>query len=805
MGKATQKLLEQSKIKKLPRSIQDSIPYEHVLDNGVIETEPGVLTKSYEFPDINFSIAPDEEQMRIFMNYMDFLNSFDELTRWQITIHNHTIDKRTTMEEMRIPPQKDGLNKYRQEKNEIFLRNISKGKNSIIQKKYLTIAVNDKNIDKAMQKLQSADQVVHKAISDIDVEGLRDISTSERLDILHKIYNQTNETLCDIIDENGDGQIDFKHLEKMGLTSKDIIGPDSFEFTKSGEFKTGEMYGTAMFLENIPASMSTKFMSDLTDITCNMLLSIYYEAQNPEDSVTLVKNQLLHIEEQVAKHQKTSAEQGLGGLLPPELKRQHEAALDLQNDITARDQKLFFVTVSVVLFAETQEALAEHVNMIKSIAGKHRAPIKVLKFQQELGLNTALPLCRNDIFAERLYTTEAASVFIPFTSQELNQKDSIFYGVNQTTNSMIRINRLAGDNFNGLIFGMSGSGKSFAAKAEMVDVILNQPTAQVFVIDPQGEYYPLAKGLHGSRIDLKPGTSYFINPLDLDLSDTDEGDPITAKSDFISSMIEVMFGKGRYLSPIAKTVIDRCVRRIYTPYIMHLKEENDKGNFITSDPTMAPTLTNLQQELKSQPESEAKQIAEVLERYTNGSFNTFSNRTNVKTNARFIVYDIKHLGTGMKELGLFVCLNDIVNRMMVNSKKNIYTWVYIDEFHLLLQNEGTTIELKKMWKVCRKWLGVPTGIMQNTEDLLRNEDTRAIFNNTPFIIMLKEPRMDRQNLAELLKLSDAQLSYITESKRGHGLIYNGKVIIPFKNEFPKDTALYALMTTQHDGDETSAT
>ncbi len=791
-----------AKIDRLPKSAQDTIPICGVMNNGIIETSPGEFTKSYKIQDINFAIATKEEQQSIFDSYMEFLNTFDPSVRWQFCIFNHEMDKRETLRDIHIPAQRDGLNPYRQELNKILVDNLQRGNNSIIQEKILTVSVKEKNQEKAVSNLKKVDIDISQGIRRITKKETRPMSLIERFKLLYNIYNQESDyRLATGIYENGNESFDMKYIEKQGLNFRDVIGPSSFEFPTSGtQFSIGNMYAKALYLQNVPKFLTSQFLAELSEIQNNMLISLTYEGISSGDGIKMVRNKLSNIDGQVSKIQSRNSEAGYFGALPPELEKSQAGARDLMNDIMSRNQNFFLMTFLVVVFSRTQEGLEEAVRQVEQVANKNLTPIKLMRYQQEFAFNTALPLCRNDVSVERLYTTETAAVFIPFNSQEINQKNAIFYGLNQTSKSMIMYDRTTGNNYNGLIFGYSGSGKSFIAKCEMVSALLSRQNSQIFVVDPQGEYAPLVKAMGGQEILLAPSSYAYINPLDIDISeDADEGvDPVTMKSDFIQSLIGIIIGKDHILDPVAQSLVDKVIRKIYRPYIDYLHT-----NGLNSDPDRCPTLNDLYQELNAMKyeSAEAGYLADILFQYTAGSFDTFAHRTNVQTHARFVVYNTKRLGTGMKELGLYICLSDIWGRMIANSKKGIYTWFYVDEFHILLESDDTTLFLKRIWKMARKWLGVPTGIMQNTEDILRTADTRAIFNNTSFIIMLQEPLLDRRNLSELLHLSDAQLSYITDSEQGHGILNNGKFTLPFAYDFPKNTNLYRFMTTKHDVNE----
>lgn len=796
-SKLSDKIKMLSKIDKLPKTLRDTIPFRGITQEGIIETKSGEYTKSYHLTDTNFQMATGEEQTLMYSQYMDFLNSFDSTARWEITIFNHEIDKIKTIQDLRIKPQPDGLNKYRNEMNQIILGNLAKGSNSIVSDKYLTVSIKDPSDEHASRVFARIDSEVNNRIKKISGKKTPPMNTQERLKLLYDIYNPEQDYRFYGGVFKGDN-IDLREVAKEGLSVKDIVAPgEGIEF-KRDYFIMNQTYGSVLYLQKFPAKLTTNFIADLNDMPIASLISVYYEPIDSTDAIKLVKNQRALIDAEESRIQTRNANDGLFVSLPPSLQAKKQAAADLMEDIMDHDQKLFLVTMVVAVFADSKEQLDDNIAMVKTIAADHQAPLRILKSEQEFGLKNALPLARNDLFADKMCTTESAAIFIPYSQEVLSQKDAIFYGLSGTTKTMVLFNRLSNDNYNGLIFGKPGSGKSFTAKCEMINVLLNHPDAQIFVIDPQGEYYPMAKALHGACIDLYPGSGQFINPLDLDVSDK-ETDPITMKSDFIISMLEIMLGKGRELDPICKSIIDRCVTKIYESY-MDLMHNRTDG--VTLDKNACPSLTDLYRELREQDTQAAQDMADILESYTTGNFNTFSRRTTVETDNRFVVYNIKRLGSGMQSLGLHICIQDVWNKMMANRKRNVWTWFYIDEFHILLDRENTRRYLKQIWKMARKWMGVPTGIMQNTEDLYRSEDGRAILNNTSFVIMLKSSLMDRQNLAELFNLSATQVECINDSAdRGHGLLYTGAVTIPFGLDFPKKTALYKIMTTAHDADE----
>ena len=783
----------------IPKSVQQSIPYAHIMDDGIIETEEGTFTRSYKLEDVNFKIAPDNEQVELFKSYGDFLNSFSADTPFQILIHNHAEDKRKTLDSVCFKPQRDNLNKYRQEMNTILLDKIAKGKNNIKQDKYLVVAVEDNDAGHAKQRLDTLDLEIDKSLRRLSREAsVKHESTEDRLRCLHDIYNQKGESIFDncIDPKTRQTYFDLDKVYNNGLSSKDVVGSSGLEF-KTNYFKTGNTYGRVFYMKSVANWVSTDFISDITDLPFSLIASIHHQSIDSGNAIRMVKNHLLSVEGQMAKSQKGAARDGISSdLISPSLSRARKQTQSLMTDLISRDQKLYNLTFLVTIFADTKDELDDRTEMLNNIANKALCPFQPLLFQQEFGFDSTLPLCLNKVKTSRLLTTESSSVFIPFTSQELTQKNGIYYGLNQTTKNVIMYDKKTAKNYNSLIFGESGGGKSFFVKQEMFSVLLRDPQSVVYVVDPEGEYGPMGDALGAEVVELSPGSQTFINPLDLDINYSDGDNPLSMKTDYVISLIEIMLGKDRVLDPTARSILGRCVDNIYRGYIEHLNDLRNSGSNVTNDPESAPTLANLYHELLLQEEPEAKSLASVIEIYAVGQLQTFAHRTNIDTTKNFVIYDINKLGSGMKDLALFVCLNDIWMRMISNGKKGIYTRAYIDEFYLLLQSDSASRFLMQLWKRCRKFRGMPVGIMQNVADLMRSEEGRAILTNTSFISMLSLSQTDREALGQFLSIPDSQLDYIANAEPGHGLIYTGKTVIPFDNSFPENNEMYRCMSTK---------
>lgn len=785
-------------VKPTPKTAQQVIPYIEAYENGVFQVAPGVFSKTFEFKDISFKTKSDEEQQEIYSAYMRFLNTLREKEDVYFSFVNRIEDANLKMEKI-IPIMKgDQYDVYRKEMSEMIKQKMVTMRNSIETRRYITVTVEEDSVDKAMARLETIS--VSQEFKKVTKDNIKPLNLAERLEVLYEIMNSaSNKNYWFEHDVNGETHVDFARMAKQNLTTKDLISPEAFKFG-GVDFEIGERMGQAMYLAGVANWMNTNFVADMCSTNFEGVVTMHIEALPQEKAVKLVHNQSVNITAEVMDKQKNALRNGYSPeFISADLKRAKEQIDQLQEDLMNRDQRLFYMSMCLMHFAEDKETLKAQREIIKNLASKYMCTMQPLTWQQQRGFASALPVGVDRCFTKKLFTTESLGVFIPF--DEMNQFDAggNYYGVNAVNKSLIVYNRCKGQNYNGLVLGSSGSGKSFSSKREMVSVILNTD-ADVNIIDPDGEYTPLAQAFGGSVIRIAPGNHVFLNPFDLDVDTSHDSDmnPITMKTDFVCGMLETMLGNGASLTPVQKSIVDRCIQQIYAPYLEYLQSApvDANGKRKTIDRDRCPTMQTLYQMLLSQSQPEAQNLALVMETYTTGTFDTFAHRTNVDVNNKLIIYDIKNIGTNLKELALKVCMNDIWNKIVENRKYGKWTWFYIDEFHLLLSNNSTAEFLKSIWKRARKWQGVPTGITQNVEDLLQSPAARAIINNSSFVYMLNQSSMDRAMLAEILHLSANDIEYVTNVEPGHGLIYTGKQAIPFVDNFPKDTQLYKVMSTR---------
>lgn len=758
--------------KQIPKTAQRSIPYLQVWEDGIIEVKKGYYSKTFIFVDINYQIARREDQENIFIEYCNLLNFFDSTVEIQLTINNQNVDKESFRDKVLMKQREDNLNRFREEYNKMLNKQVIGGNNELEREKYLTLTLQANSLDEARSSFTRIEVEIQANFKKMG-SAIRPMEIEERLEVLHNFYRNGKE---------GEFIYNPKEHKKKGLMTKDLIAPDSLEFQRD-YMLIGDKFARAIYLKDYPSYLLDKFVSDITNFSFNMITTMNIRAMEQDKALKLVKNQITGMETNKIDYQKRSLKNGyLEAFIPHELKQSLEDAAELLDDISNKNQKMFLVNFVIVHMADTKEDLDNDTKLINSMAKKHLCQMGTLNYQQEDALASILPIGNNRLKINRLLTTESTAIFIPFTSQELIQKDGMYYGVNAVSRNLIMFNRKSLKNSNGFILGTPGSGKSFSAKREMVNVLLNTED-DVIIIDPESEYSKLVRNFNGEVIHISASSKNYINPLDMSMDYSDEDDPLLLKSEFILSLCEVIVGGREGLSPKEKSIIDRCLKRTYGDYL------------IDFDKNKVPTLLDFYNVLIQQPEVEAQNIATALELYVTGNLSVFSNRTNIDIHNRLVCFDIKDLGKQLKTMGMLIVLDQVWNRITYNRGKGKRTWIYMDEIYLLFANEYSANFLFELYKRARKWGGIPTGITQNVEDLLKSELARRMLSNSDFILMLNQATSDRLELANLLNISETQLSYVTNSDIGQGLLFSGNSIIPFIDKFPTNTELYKMMTT----------
>lgn len=787
---------KKQKVTHIPQTLQDSIPYICVAEeNGIFEIKPGEYSKSYYFPEINFRTLNNDNQLKIGQAYSTFISAFPQDTTIEITIYNKNIDIMKFQDDIMLKMKNDGLDLYRDEYNNMLLDKLSGAKNNLETVKLLTVGIKASSMQEAFDKFVQIDGIVTENMALVTKRDSRSLTTIERLDLLNTIYNH-DAAISLRQKKNVQGvEIEAFSLENckmQGITTKDVIAPAGMQ-VKNRDMEIGSSVTRSYYISNYPTWIKSTLLTELASLPANMLVSVYFDAIPQDEAIKMIKRQGTNISANLLEIQKKASKSGFDpSLVSPDLQVAKEESSELMNEMTKDNGMLFTGNIVITIFASSIDELQRLEELLKAIAVKSLVFLKPLNFQQEEGFNSSLPLANNQLKIQRLMTNNTLTSINPFSVREIHQKTGMYYGLNASSRNMILYDRTTDVNPNGCILGMPGAGKSFSAKREILNILLNTDD-EVYVIDPEGvDYVPLAKALDGSEIKLATGSKVYLNPFDLNIENTDDnGDPVKVKTDFIETICEIAIG-GKYgLSPYEKSIIDHCVVDVYGPYMEYLKKTQK-----TIDTEKAPTMQEFYDALMAYRLPEAQNIAISLERFVKGSLDIFAHSTNVEIDNRFTVYNIKEIGSGLKELGLQICLDNIWNKMILNKAKGKRTWFYVDEFYLMMRSPTSASYIAEIWKRARKWNGIPTAITQNVEDMLKSEEARTIINNSTFIMLLGQTPINRQQLSEMLDISKEEQKYISTAKPGMGLLRILGDTIPMDDSFPKDTELYRLMTTK---------
>ena len=760
----------------VPRTAQQSIPFQRMFPDGVCRVRDNYYTKTIQFQDINYQLAQQEDKTAIFEEWCSFLNFFDSSIHFELSFMNMATDSESFEKSIRIPPRKDEFNAIRNEYSQMLRMQLSQGNNGLTKTKYLTFGIEADNMKQAKPRLQHVQNDLMNNFRQLGVAA-KALNGKERLDLMHDMFH---------MGETDRFRFEWNWLTGSGLSVKDFIAPTAFAFPGSRTFQMGNLFGAMSYLAITASDLSDQLLKDFLEMDSSQIVTLHIQSVDQTEAIKTVKHTITELDRSKIEEQKKAVRSGYDmDIIPSDLATYGKDAKSLLQELQSQNERMFLLTMLIMNTGKTQQELGTNIFQAKSIAQKHNCELRRLDFQQEDALMSSLPLAYNRIEIQRALTTSSTAIFVPFTTQELfqNGKEAIYYGLNALSSNLIMVDRKLLKNPNGLILGTPGSGKSFSAKREITNAFLVTDD-DIIICDPEAEYAPLVNRLKGQVIHISPSSTQFINPMDINSNYSEEDNPIALKADFILSLCELIVGGKEGLQPVEKTVIDRCVHHIYQKYFNDPRPEN------------MPVLEDLYDALLAQEEKEAHHVATALEIYVKGSLNLFNHRTNVDIHNRLVCYDIKELGKQLKKIGMLVVQDQVWGRVTANRSEGRTTRYYMDEFHLLLKEEQTAAYSVEIWKRFRKWGGIPTGITQNVKDLLSSHEVENIFENSDFVYMLNQAAGDRQILAKQLNISTHQLSYVTHSGEGEGLLFYGNVILPFVDHFPTDLELYRIMTTK---------
>ena len=759
-----------------PRTAQQTLSFERMFPDGICRVGGDFYTKTIQFQDINYQLAQQEDKTEIFEEWCGFLNFFDSSVQFQLSFMNFATEIGDFEKKIAIPHQEDAFNDVRDEYSGILLKNMQAGNNGLTKVKYITFGIHADSMKSAKPRLIHIEMDILNNFKRLGVIA-ETLNGAQRLELMHR---QTH------MGDNAKFHFDWKYLVNSGLSVKDFVAPSSFEFPNGRYFKMGDTWCAMSFLSIDASDVSDRMLADFLGMESSQIVTMHLKSVDQNEAIKTVKHTITELDRSKIEEQKKAVRAGYDmEIIPSDLATYGKDAKALLKELQSQNERMFLLTFLIMNTGKTKEELDNNLFQASSIAQKHSCNLVRLDFQQEQGFVSTLPLAYNEVDIQRGMTTSSTAIFVPFTTQELFQdhRGALYYGLNALSNNLIMVDRKLLKNPNGLILGTPGSGKSFAAKREIVNSFLVTDD-DIIISDPEQEYKALVDYLGGQVIRISPTSTQYVNPMDINMNYSDDDNPVMLKVDFILSLMELIMGSRDGLQPTERTVIDRCTRAVYRKYLENPVPEN------------IPILEDLYNELLKQDEPEARYVATALEIYVSGSLSVFNHRTNVDINSRLVCYDIKDLGKQLKKIGMLIIQDQVWGRVSANREMGKSTRYIMDEMHLLLREEQTAAYTVEIWKRFRKWGGIPTGVTQNVKDFLASAEVSNIFENSDFIIMLNQAIGDRQLLAKQLNISPHQLSYVTHSGEGEGLIFYGNVILPFVDRFPKDTKIYKAISTK---------
>lgn len=759
--------------------------FKEICDNGIMRIDNTHYSACFEYTDVSFSKAKEDEQESILLKYVDFLNSHTETEHIQV-VHTGTIVETEDYKSKFILPKNDNLTENEQkisnEINDLITSVLGHKTETLCETRLITISISAESLDEAKDYFMEYQIRLEEAFKRFKSK-VRRITNQERLELL---YNTLN--INTFHNDYPEVKDIVKYASDKNITVYDILAPkEEVSFKERNLIKIGDKkYIRIMYLDKLPKSITPRFYNELTTIQdANIIVTENITPTNPAKVIDMIDKKISGMKterlQKVKKAYKNNYDYSY--VRDEKLEDRIRDAQMLRDALTKKKQKLFAKNLLVCIIADSPKDLNIITSKVKKIAATYIVSLRNLDWQQLEGLQNLLPFGFNTLQFQRSMTSEACATSVPFNTKQLLHEKSLFYGMDLVSKSVVFADRKMLINGNGCVLATSGAGKSFFVKLNIEQTYLRYPNDDIIIIDPQGEYHPMMSALDGQTIEISPLTDTHINPFDFNVGYSDDSsDPIKTKVEYILAFIESIVG-GNGLTGEQKTIIDRCTKNILEDYVSGKGKEPDFPLFY--------------EELKKFPEKEAGNLALILERYVYGSMDIFAKHTNVDMHNRLICFDISNLTTSFQTTGYLVVLEHIMNRLSQNQQQGKNTWLWIDEFHILLANQFSADYIAKIFKIGRKYGALPSVVTQNIADVLKSEQGQKILSNSEFAVILKQKLLDLTPICKIFDISSEEAKYVIDSPQGQGLLVYGDDKVAFKNTVPEDYYIYALNQTSN--------
>lgn len=760
------------------RTVKQLVPYDSLSESGIAYLGDDRWSVTLRLSDVNYQISPDEHQMQILDGWAKYLNGFSQTATLQVTVMTRILDSDKIAGQLSLSPARDGFDDLREAQNEVQRDKLSGIASNTRTDKYVTIAVDEPDPERARLTLN---RICLNAVSQLNaLDGCR----AERLD-----RKQRLDLLSRLLRFGKDSGFDEKIFASRKGCSKDYCCPFSVDSRDKRFLKISDsdsvFYHRVLWIREYPPELTDRLIAELSEVKGDVAVGIHLKPYERDEGLRIVKRTVAELDMQALTVRRKNIKQNMPeDELPHDLADAREQATDLMDSLQRSNERLLDSMVVIGVSADSLDRLDQLVKDVKSAVRRMSCVPESADYMQLEAFQAELPLGVQPLPMSRTLTTNSAAILMPFTTQEVFEPSGVFYGVNAQSGNPLAADRTLRMNQNGFILGTTGSGKSAAAKSEMTNIFLRTDD-DIVIIDPENEYAALCDRFKGQKIRIAADSQQHINPLDVEL-DAD-GDPLRQKTSALIAMLSSLLGGSDGLDPIEKSLMDRVCLDLYRQRVNRMRP---------GDVFEQPDLFDLAAALEATGEYEGHRLAVALGQYTEGSSAGFAGQTNVRLDSRFIVFDVNGLDGEMKTFGMMTVLDQVWNRVIRNRRLKRRTWLYADEFHRFFGSEYASKTFLDIFKRARKWgLGV-TGITQNIEELLINDEARLMLANSDFMLLMNQNATDADSLCSLLHLSDEQRAFFTGVQPGCGLLKSGTAFIPFDGRIKTDSPLYRLYSTR---------